>query len=124
MHADKYITDEKEYEIPEEIMLQLSYKDVVLNFFKDKKNEILSLRGGDPLTYRNYTLYDASTGKPVAKLSAKMHDTISGWEAKGYMVKSASVRFVVAWKPKDAEDNEPETAVLLADLMLSRVRHV
>ncbi len=124
LHADKYITDEKEYEIPEEIMLQLSYKDVVLNFFKDKKNEILSLRGGDPLTYRNYTLYDASTGKPVAKLSAKMHDTISGWEAKGYMVKSASVRFVVAWKPKDAEDNEPETAVLLADLMLSRVRHV
>ena len=50
-----------------------------------------------------------------------MQDDISEWEAKGYMVKSASVRFVVAWKPKDAEDNEPETAVLLADLMLSRV---
>jgi hypothetical protein len=25
----------------------------------------------------------------------------------------------VAWKPKDAQKNEPETAVLLADLMLS-----
>ena len=39
---------------------------------------------------------------------------------KGYEVKSASVRFVVAWKPKEAPKDEPETAVLLADLLLSR----
>ena len=41
-------------------------------------------------------------------------------ERKGYEVKSASVRFVVAWKPKEAPKDEPETAVLLADLLLSR----
>ena len=39
---------------------------------------------------------------------------------KGYEVKSASVRFVVAWKPKEAPKDESETAVLLADLLLSR----
>ena len=38
---------------------------------------------------------------------------------KGYSVKSASVRFVVAWKAKDAPKEEAETAVLLADLVLS-----
>ena len=48
-----------------------------------------------------------------------MQGTLSEWEQRGYKVKSASVRFVVAWKPKDAQKNEPETAVLLADLMLS-----
>ena len=44
---------------------------------------------------------------------------VSEEDQRGYKVKSASVRFVVAWKPKDAPKNEPETAVLLADLMLS-----
>ena len=48
-----------------------------------------------------------------------MQDTLSEWEERGYKVKSASVRFVVAWKPKDAPKDEPETAVLLADLVLS-----
>ena len=47
------------------------------------------------------------------------YDTLSEWEERGYKVKSASVRFVVAWKPKDAQKNESETAVLLADLVLS-----
>ncbi len=41
------------------------------------------------------------------------------WEAKGYQVKSASVRFVVAWKGKDAAKEEAETAVLLPDIHLS-----
>ena len=57
--------------------------------------------------------------KPVAKLSQNMQTTLSEWQEKGYNVKSASVRFVVAWKPKEAPKNEPETAVLLADLVLS-----
>ena len=48
-----------------------------------------------------------------------MQKTLSEWEVRGYNVKSASVRFVVAWKPKDAPKSEPETAVLLADLVLS-----
>lgn len=39
-------------------------------------------------------------------------------EERGYEVKSASVRFVVAWKPKDAPKEEAETAVLLPDLVL------
>ena len=48
-----------------------------------------------------------------------MQGILSEWEERGYKVKSSSVRFVMAWKPKDAEKNEPETAVLLADLGLS-----
>ena len=47
-------------------------------------------------------------------------DIINVIKEKGYEVKSASVRFVVAWKPKEAPKDEPETAVLLADLLLSR----
>ena len=71
------------------------------------------------MNYNDFFLYSSSTKKPVARLSLKMQDTLSEWEERGYKVKSAYVRFVVAWKPKDAQKNESETAVLLADLVLS-----
>lgn len=80
----------------------------------------MALRGGDLLNYTNFVLYDSLTNKPVAKLSQNMQNTLAEWKEKGYEVKSASVRFVVAWKPKEAPKDEPETAVLLADLLLSR----
>ena len=119
LSVDQYHVDQRQYDMPEEIVLQLSHKDVNLGFFKDRKQEVLALRGGDSLIYSNFFLYSPSTDKPMAKLSSKMQETLSGWEQRGYKVKSASVRFVVAWKSKDAPKDEAETAVLLADLMLS-----
>ena len=119
LSADRYFIDQRQYNMPEEIVLQLSHKDVNLGFFKERKKEILALRGGDPLVYGNFFLCNSLTGQPVAKLSVKMQNTLSEWEQRGYKVKSASVRFVVAWKPKDAQKNESETAVILADLILS-----
>ncbi|WP_281696550.1 RecQ family ATP-dependent DNA helicase [Bacteroides clarus] len=119
LSTDRYFIDQQQYDMPEEIVLQLSHKDVYLDFFKERKQEVLALRGGDSLIYSNFFLYSSLTDKPVAKLSSKMQGILSEWEERGYKVKSASVRFVMAWKPKDAEKNEPETAVLLADLGLS-----
>lgn len=118
--ADKYVTDQRIYQMPDEVVLQLSYKDVFLGFFKNRKKDILSLRSGDSLLYSDHILTDAASGKPVASLSAKMKATLSEWNNKGYEVKSATVRFVVAWRPKDAPKDEEETAVLLADLILNK----
>ena len=116
---DKYYIDQREYTMPEEIVLQLSHKDVNLGFFKKRKQKVLTLRGGDSLNYNDSVLYDVLTNKPVAKLSQNMQTTLLEWRERGYEVKSASVRFVVAWKPKDAPKDERETAVLLVDLVLS-----
>ena len=117
--VDRYVVDSKVYSLPEEIVLQLSHRDVNLGFFKGCKSEVLALRGGDILDYRDFYLYNASTHKVVAKLSSHMQSLLVGWEEKGYKVKSASVRFVVSWKAKDASKDESETAVLLADVFLS-----
>lgn len=119
LSADQYFVDKQQYAMPEEIVLQLSHKDVNLGFFKERKQDVLTLRSGDPLNYNDFILYSSLTNKPIAKLSLKMQNTLLEWKARGYKVKSASVRFVVAWKPKDAQKNESETAVLLADLVLS-----
>ena len=116
---DRYSIDEKQYGTPEEIVLQLSHKDVYLDFFKGIKQDVLALRSGDPLLCKDSYLYRTSGRQPIARLSAKMQKELAGWKEKGYEVKSASVRFIVAWKSKDAPKDEPETAVLLADLILS-----
>lgn len=118
--ADRHDRDDRSYTLPEEIVLQLSHRDVYLEFFKGIKREVLALQSGDRLQYRDFTLYTEKTDLPVAKLSVRMQKTLNDWFAKGYRVKSATVSFIVAWKPKDAPKEEPETAVLLADLTLTR----
>ena len=118
LKADRHNVDRTQYNMPEEIVLQLSHKDVNLGAFKNIKRDVLSLRSGDRLKYHGFTLYNIE-GKPVAKLSQKMQAELTEWKEKGYEVASASVRFIVAWKPKDAPKDTEETAVLLADLSLS-----
>ena len=120
LNADVYHLDPNGYEMPAEVAIQLSLKDVYLKFFNGRKSDVLALRGGDSLSYDNFLLYGGQFDKPVAKLSSKMQKKLSEWERIGYKVNSATVRFIVAWKPKDAPKSDPETAVVLADLMLSR----
>ena len=117
--ADRMSAHLQDYPLPTEVVLQLSYRDVYLGFFKNRTNELLSLRSGDGLTYRDWLLYDLS-GRPVAKLSATMQQKLTEWQDRGYRVTEAKVRFIVAWKPKDAPKTERETAVLLVDLALTR----
>jgi ATP-dependent DNA helicase RecQ len=111
-----YIRDEKHYPLPEEIILPLSFKDVYLDYFKGKKKQILQLRSGQPLYYDEGFLR-LSSGERVTCLSNKSREELKGWAEKGYLVKSAKVNFILAWKGKD--DTE-ETAVLLPELMLKK----
>lgn len=118
--ADIHQVDQTPYVFPDEVMLQLSHKDVNLGFFKSRKKEILSLRSGDKLCFANNLLYVPNNQQPVAQLSQKMQAELAQWALKGYLVSSATIRFVVAWKPKDAPKDEKEHAVLLLDLELKK----
>ena len=117
---DRKIVDQNQYGMPDEILLQLSHKDVNLGYFKSLKKEVLSLRSGQELYFNNNFLYDIVTNKPVCQLSHKIQGELSQWTEKGYLVSSASIRFIVAWKPKDAPKEEKEHAVLLVDLVLNK----
>lgn len=118
--ADIHQVDQTPYVFPDEVMLQLSHKDVNLGFFKSRKKEILSLRSGEKLCFANNLLYVPNNQQPVAQLSQKMQAELAQWALKGYFVSSATIRFVVAWKPKDAPKDEKEHAVLLLDLELKK----
>lgn len=118
--ADTHLVIDKKFDFPSEIVLQLSHKDVNLDFFKSRKSDLLALRAGNRLQYTNYYLYEVATGRPVAKLSQKMQNELTTWESKGYYVSDAFIRFIVSWKPQNAPKEEPEYAVLLPDLKLIR----
>ncbi|MBR6639648.1 MAG: ATP-binding domain-containing protein, partial [Muribaculaceae bacterium] len=109
------------YEMPNEIVLQLSHKDVNLGYFKYCKMDVLALRAGQKLRYNNGYLYDVKTNKPVCQLSQKIMNELCVWNEKNYFVSNVSIRFIVAWKPKDAPKEEKEHAILLVDLTLEKV---
>lgn len=107
-------------DMPNEMVFQLSHKDVNLGYFKTRKKDILALRAGEILRFDNNYLYDVTTNKPICQLSKKQQEDLSKWYEKGYYVSSASIRFIVAWRPKDAPKEEKESAVILLDLTLNK----
>ena len=110
------------YDMPDEIVLQLSHKDVNLGYFKLVKKDVLALRAGQKLRYDNGFLLDRQTNKRVCQLSKKIMSELSGWKEKQYSISDVSIRFIVAWRPKDAPKEEEESDVLLLDLTLSKSR--
>ena len=107
------------YEEPTEIMLQTTHKDVVLDFFKNKKDLIFNLRSGTKLKIDDVYLIAEVNGRDVriAKLSKSFVETLEKLNDKGYTPKTSEVRFIVAWK---GESDEEETAIILADLYFEK----
>ncbi len=118
----EYDVDNNTYSEPNELVIQLSHRDVFLDFFKNKKKEILSLRSGASLCYehdetKGYDYLKTMDGVRVVSLSKKKQSELAPFLAKGYNITSATVRYIVAWKGKEDEE---ESAVILADLRLCR----
>lgn len=120
LNSAQHLYDAQAYDEPNEIVLQLSHKDVNLGFSKPHKDAILCLRSGMPLTYHDHCLCLPSTGRDIAQLSIKMKEKLGKWELKGYKVTAARIRFIVAWKSKDAPRDEKESAIVLADLVMKK----
>ena len=100
------------------VIVQLSHKDVVLDFFLDKKLVVFGLRSGDTLMVDGKYLSASVDGRivRVVKLSQSFIRKLSELTGKGYRAQYAKVRYIVAWKK---EEEEGETAVILPDLFLS-----
>ncbi|MBR6250663.1 MAG: hypothetical protein IKR17_05655 [Bacteroidales bacterium] len=99
-------------------MLQLSLRDVWLDFFKSHKRQILQLRCGQHLFYADGYLCLPTTKERIASLSNKCRAELSDWQVKGYNVRSASISYIVAWR---GQDDAEESAVILPELVLSKV---
>lgn len=113
------ISDTKSCSPPEEIIVQLTHKDMYLDFFKDKKRLILSMKSGDELIIRGSELYAEYSEKyyPAAHFSKKFRDKIADIAKLGYYPAKAKIRFVAAWK---GENDEQESAIILPEIYFDR----
>ena len=119
LNGAEKISDAKSYAPPEEIIVQMTHKDMYLGFFKDKKRFIFSLKSGDELIIRGNELYREQNGKfyPAAYFSKKFRDDIANLASQGYYPKKAKIRFIVAWK---GENDETETAIILPEVYFGK----
>ena len=117
MHEDiEYLNDHTLYSAPNDISMQLTHKDVYLDYFKDKKEKILSLRSGQPLWFKDNGFYSAA-GICVAVLSAKKRNELQELYRQGFTVYAAEVAFVAAWR---GENDTVESGVMLPRMHLRR----
>lgn len=125
---DRFITgsvrarvDSTLYDRPGEILMQLSHKDVHLGFFRDKKNTIQRILCGAKLLTSPSGLLAVQGGKAVqvVRFSKKFLEEIERHKRQGYVMESASVRYVVGWT--DTSDGQ-EYPIILPDVyFVSRV---
>ena len=121
-YAEYATTDEVDlhtYPEPSELILQISHRDVYLDFFKDKKSLVLRLKSGAHMTVRGNRLYIQSNGKllPVLQFSAKCNEDVKKLISLGYVPYDSVIRFICAWKGKE---DTAESAVILADIYFRR----
>ena len=111
--------DKIAYSEPLEISLQMTHKDVYLDYFKNKKQLVLKLRSGSKLFINGmYLSVQIAGGKiPIVKFSKAFLEKLQNLRNKGYIPYNAEVRFIVAWMGK--EDAE-ETAVVLPNIYLRK----
>ena len=98
------------------ISIALDMHDVILDFFKGRKEIVLQLRSGASLHYQDGYLL-SEKGVNIAALSAQGKNKLKAWTDKGYVVTGARVSFTLAWKPMDSQ---VEYAVCLANITLDK----
>lgn len=108
-------TDDRIYERPKEILMQLSHRDVNLGFFKNKKDVIRHIIPGAELIIDSDGLSIMYEGKEVSvvRFSNDFMKIIEKNKKQGYRMDRAYVRFIVGWTEQEEEKEYP---IILPDL--------
>lgn len=117
------VGDDSVYGAPEEVLMQLSHRDVVLDMFKGNQNLLQSLHSGTRLELDGDYLSAEIDGcrRKVLKFSASFREKLAKMASKGYSPVEAKVRFQVFWRYDEqvegsAEPVRREIMIILPDL--------
>lgn len=122
------VGDESVYGAPEEVLMQLSHRDVVLDVFKGNQNLLWNLHSGTRLELDGDYLSAEVRGyrRKILKFSASFRERLAKMASKGYSPVEAKVRFQVFWRYEDQVEGhlEPvrrEIMLILPDLLLGKL---
>lgn len=106
------IEDNHRYLPPVEIALQLTHKDIWLDWFIKRQHLVSQLVSGDLLLINGNECLDLN-GQSVLKFSKTFAQKIDNLKSKNYELKSAKVNFIVFWRKDEATE---EVKIVLPEL--------
>ncbi len=114
IHAENLerLVNFESYNPPKDLVMHLSLKDVWLDFFIRRQNTVSQLISGNTLLLKDDRCLNEQ-GVTVLMFSKQFSEKIEALKAKGYILKSANVNFIVYWKK---EDSDREIKVILPEL--------
>ncbi|MDQ3534450.1 MAG: RecQ family ATP-dependent DNA helicase [Bacteroidota bacterium] len=95
-----YFKDDAIHDLPEELMILLTHKDVRLGYFFYVQKRMEGVLAGEKLTISGNTLVN-NQGATLVKFSKTFIERLNAWQQKGYSLSSAEVNFVVYWRNKE-----------------------
>ena len=101
---------------PGEFAMQLTYKDIWLDYFINKQYLVSQLINGDILTLNNDECLN-SKGQSVLKFSKHFITQLEFLKTNDYNLKSAKVNFIVYWLK---EGEEKEIKIILPELYFEK----
>ena len=110
------VVDWEVYAAPNELVMQPSFKDVWLSYFKDRQHSMDSLVSGDVLEVNGNEGLNWK-GKTILKFSKRFIQQIEKLAEKKYQLKSAKVNYILYWK---GEEEEKEWKILLPELYFEK----
>ncbi|WP_298143589.1 RecQ family ATP-dependent DNA helicase [Flavobacterium sp.] len=111
-----WIDDRDFHPQPKGLVMQLTLKDVWLNYFIDKQSVISQLTSGDTLIVNENGCFD-SNGKPILKFSKHFVEQIETRKTNHYELKYATVNYILFWKN---ENMHHEVKIVLPGLYFER----
>jgi ATP-dependent DNA helicase RecQ len=110
-----YRNDHELYSEPEQIVLQLNHKQVILDHFINLQDNINLLKSGGQLTVRPDGL--GTSNVTILKFSKAFRELLEGKSQKGYRLSSAKINFIVHWKKPETD---LEVKIVLPEVTLSK----
>ncbi|HOM02335.1 MAG TPA: RecQ family ATP-dependent DNA helicase [Acetivibrio sp.] len=96
------VCDSNIYYSPCKLAMQLTHKDIVLDFFFSRQNLIAWLTSGDELVVDGNCCKNLK-GQEVVLFSKQFRGKIEEMRQKNYIPKRAKVRFIVYWQKEGSE---------------------
>ena len=124
MSAD-FMVDAETYTEPDEVLMQLTHRDVILSMFKGKVNLIDSLYAGQEININdNYAeVFIGNRPVKILKFSEAFRRKISQLAEKGYHPHMAKIRHIVYWRDEDIEAGESkiiEIPIVLPEIIFKK----
>ena len=124
MSAD-FMVDAETYTEPDEVLMQLTHRDVILSMFKGKVNIIDSLYAGQEININdNYAeVFIGNRPVKILKFSEAFRRKISQLAEKGYHPHMAKIRHIEYWRDEDIEAGEGkiiEIPIVLPEIIFKK----